>query len=154
MGLGVALMAGILVPVLGTNTLRAWVETLRVNAARFEADVTRVVEDESARAIRELKRAWPDRGKAGWLRPTGYSKGSWFWEKVGKLQWQLVNTAPYAEYIHPPGNPVRLSDDLVPATVAKMRARIEERLRLLLKSATTPRGAAGGRATGLGRVRL
>lgn len=139
-------MAGILVPVLGTRTLQGLATQLRASAARFEADVTRVVKDEAARAIRELKRQWPDVGKAGWLRPTGYSKASWFWEKVGKLQWQLVNTAHYAEFIHPPGNPVRLTESIVPATVAKMRLRIEERLREVLRASvrTEERRRSGG----------
>lgn len=144
-------MAGLLIPVLGTRRLADLTRELRQNAARFEAVTTAIVEDEGRRALRELKRQWPDRGKPGWLKPTGFSKSSWTFEKVGKLAWELINTANYAEYIHPPRNAVRLAESIVPATVAKMRVRIEERLRLALRGATTTLPVPGGR---LGRVRL
>lgn len=127
----------IFVRVPGSRSLDDLVAQLRVAAARFEADVSRVVDTEGRRVEREIERQWPDRGSPGWLHPTGYSRSRWRWEKVGKLAWDLHNSARYAAFVHPPGVGVTLRDSVVRPAIARGQARMEDQLRRLLKAAVT-----------------
>lgn len=128
-------MAGI-IRTPGARSLAEFGAALRERAARFEADAGAIIDREGTRGVREIKRQWPDRGKPGWLAPTGASKARWVWEKIGKLQWRTVNTAAYASHIHPPRNPVRLVDSVVKPTTAKVETRIRQGLAALLANST------------------
>lgn len=138
-------MAGILLPS-GARSLGAFTAALRANLARFEADVSAVMEREGPRALRELRRQWPAPGRPpGWTaaagpryrdRRTGRSRDSWRWEKVGKLEWRHVNFAAYASFIHPPGIRARIVFTTKP-TIGKYERRVMDELRALLRQATT-----------------
>lgn len=134
-----------------TRTMSDFARDLRQSAARFEADVGGIIEREGGRGLREIKRVWPDVGKAGWLRPTGRSNRGWVFEKIGKLEWRHANSVDYAPYVHPPGDRATLDESVVPDILGKFRARAEDGLRDLLKRSVT--GAPPARGLG-GRLRL